>query len=215
MKGILFKPDMIKAIIEGRKTQTRRVIKLPPFPDTQPRFDEWVIRKGVNIFVAHNSKINYQEYTKPRYQVGETVYIKEAWQTEKQYDNLRPCDIPLNAMLFYPLDKSVRVGEIWRYYEEGETEWRGQIRSPMFLEERFANYFIKITDLRAERLQEITLRDIEAEGIWTYEDPWKGRGLSINQCRSLYARLWDSINPKYPWASNPFVWVYTFKKVGK
>jgi len=69
---------------------------------------------------------------------------------------------------------------------------------------------LEIVKVRVERLQEIRFRDIEAEGIYIYDDPWKAKGLSINQCRMRFANLWDSLNPKHLWESNPWVWVIQF-----
>ena len=72
MKGILFKPDMIKAIIEGRKTQTRRIIKPQPrHPNIEVGLDHIDV---IGQFVFTDGSI-----LKPRYLTGETVYIKEAW----------------------------------------------------------------------------------------------------------------------------------------
>ena len=78
-----------------------------------------------------------------------------------------------------------------------------KMRSPMFLPERFARYFIRITDVRAERVQEISLDDIEREGFPPDYAPSKS---------DWYGRLWDSINPKYPWSSNCWVFAYTFRQ---
>ncbi len=163
MKGILFKPEMIKAIREGRQTQTRR------------------LNTGFG----------------QRYAVGEVVYIKEAWATENKYNHLKPSELPNNATIFY-LDNI-------KY----DPFYIGIKRSPLFLQERFACDFIRITDVRPERLQDITEEDAVAEGILPENHPLDAPPAM------RYASLWDSINPKYPWASNPWVWRYEFKGVEK
>ncbi len=165
MKGILFKPDMIKAIIEGRKTQTRRVIKPQPF--LGDKFQNYEPLVG-----------------KPRYQVGEVVYIKEAgvW------------------------DERVRLFA----YKANMPDLTAKWQSPRFMPAWAARYFIQITDVRAERLQEITEEDAIAEGC-----PSALVTLATVPMVEWYKHLWDSINPKYPWSSNPWVWVISFKKVEK
>ena len=186
MKGILFKPDMIKAIVEGRKTVTRRVMQNQP---------------------VEMDKVYYKAFRKdygcrvPRYQIGEVVYIKEAHRYIQNDGD------PYDFGIQYKLDSQVKW---WR--DNGnlmdypiDEKWR----SPLFLKELFARHFIKITDVRAERLREISEEDAIASGISPEETPDEAPPAM------RYASLWDSINPKYPWELNPFVFTYKFVKVDK
>jgi hypothetical protein len=191
MRGILFKPDMIQAIVEERKTVTRRKVNIDPLG--------WLKCEDAPYCFIHKNTDEHK-IIKPRYHVSEVVYIKEAWATEKQYNNLAPHDIPQTAEILYMAD--------------GIGEWPinlpiGKLRSPMFLKEINARYFIQITDVRAERLQEITIQDVIAEGIPPETDSLNWVETTIDH----YRQLWDSINPDYPFSSNPWVWRYEFKKV--
>lgn len=173
MKGIPFRPDMILAIREGRKTQTRREIK--------PQPDKYVVR-----YVAHGDEFlpkvlrenaetgQTEEYVwtdlkkriKPRYHVGEVVYIKEAHYAYGKWKQ------------FHESGKSH-----WKFFRQPDTvihfadgiDWMHALtkssakaawykRSPMFLEERFARDFLEITAVRPERLQDITEDGARAEG---------------------------------------------------
>jgi len=118
------------------------------------------------------------------------VYIKEAWAAEKQYDHLKPREIPHIATIFYLL-------------EGYDPSTMGKKRSPLFMPERFARTFLSILDVRPERLQDITNADAKLEGV-TFD----GR-----EYRLTYADLWDSINKKQTWESNPWVWRISFKEV--
>lgn len=183
MRGILFKPDMIKAIVEGRKTKTRRIVK--PEPDNLELLKRWC---------------------KPRYLPGETVYIKEAWQIFG-YRFLEW------AKIRYALDGAVKqvIWDDWLekntvYGAGGDTEWR----TPMFLREAFARYFIKIKAVEPQRLQEITEEDAKAEGFneWEYNNP---DAYADFPCTNQFIQTWDSINkPPYEWQANPWVWRYEF-----
>lgn len=184
MKGILFKPEMIKAIVEGRKTETRRVIKPQPCHNMVERF-----------------------WQKPRYQPGETVYIKEAWAL---HEWILPNVLHDDLWIFL----NFRDGERRRYrfseWPEGFDKshhvrnGRGEWQSPLFFKEIFARDFIKILNLRAERLQEISSPDIYAEGLPDIA--------YVATPIQWYKQVWNSINKEYPWESNPFVWVYKFER---
>ncbi len=201
MNGILFKPDMIRAIVEDRKTQTRRVIKPQPI-ESVAELKEHSQLKGYFIPYASDKRmVNRNAGTHkndcgyvPEYKVGEVVYIKEAWATENKYNYLKTGDIPRDAALCYFTP------------EYDYDPLMGRQRSPLFLMEWMARYFIQITDVRPERLQEITLTDIYDEGIDVVP--------SYDRI-DAYKRLWDSINPKYPWTGNWWIWRYEFKKVEK
>jgi hypothetical protein len=232
MKGINFKPDMIQAIIEGRKTQTRRVIK------PQPILEERTIVTGrdgylepINLWIwvrgnYWNKTFGQADWHKNEkapaymakyapYKIGETVYIKEAWATEERMDSIMPSllgqagDVPL----WYKLDYSPNtraVGDKLDYVS------RGRWRSPMMMPEWAARYFILIKDVRAERLQEITPGDALREGIViekhryciVYRTGNNDEGFASPL--EAFRHLWNSIN-KEKWESNPFVWVYTFE----
>ena len=149
MKGILFKPESIKSILEGRKTQTRRlaglkVINQKPYKwqfigaDTELP-DYFVFRATPEI-----------KLLKPRYQVGEVVYIKEAWATEERMDSKPPSflDKAGDVPLWYRADYSPTTRAVG---DKLDYVVRGRWRSPMMMPEWAARYFIEITGVRAER----------------------------------------------------------------
>ncbi len=231
------KPWKTKAIAENpdREWQTRRVIKhQPPIDYHSPLClgnGIWGFQKPSQGHIPH--------LIKPRYQVGETVYIKEAWRI-------------IGAFVGGQNDFGIE------YLNDARTHeviwWRDnanimnypideKIRSPLFMPEKYARYFIKITSVTLQRLQDITVEDAIAEGIesrdeeWVYQEANGNRHL-LDLTTPLYKRydnkgqyfddnsypetrspiisfrtLWDSINKAYPWESKPWVWRYTFKLI--
>ncbi|MDP2729629.1 MAG: hypothetical protein Q8O55_04025 [Dehalococcoidales bacterium] len=207
MKGILFKPDMIKAIVDGLKSQTRRVIKPQPV-----NADYWTYHNSGAFYP--NTKDADPKLIHPRYQVGNVVYIKEAYYAYGFWRQFTECD--KKHWEFFQ-DDSFGV-----YYPDTKPSWKiakhgfGDVgwykRSPLFLPEKYARYFIKITDVRTERLQEITEEDAIAEGILLKAVMTKS-SLVVDEPSYVtsYAMLWDFINKDYQWGSNPFVWHYEFE----
>jgi len=200
MNGILFKPDMIQAIIEGRKTQTRRLGGLKEINKT-PDIWECLNPTATHLVTFYNEGTAFCTRVKPPYQAGETVYIKEAWRTRVAFDGFRPSQIPDDAFILFKGEESSLVNGRWR--------------SPLHLRGVHARYFLEITDVRAERLQEITEEDAKAEGVEYTEWFIPNLGLDGKDNLRAFYYLWNSIN-KEKWESNPWVWVYTFRnKEGK
>jgi len=184
MKGILFKPDNIKAIVEGRKTQTRRRVNIDSLG--------WIY-KGIFYGMAEfdHKDSNERISIRPRYQVGETVYIKEAWSSY---------GVPPNEKAFYKDEKGLDIKAVG---------WH----TPLFMPEWAARYFITITDIRAEKLQSITEEDAKAEGapeIFTIDND-QLLYPDVRGYRRGFLFLWNCINKDYQWESNLWVWVYGFK----
>ncbi len=201
MKGILFKPWKAKAIVESsldRKWQTRRIIKPQPPEgyDYIPKMKAWV--KPIS-----DMKVAMVRTPKPRYQVGEVVYIKEALYKSPSYDVTNG-----KHFAYYKSDHLIVEGGRW--------EWIRDTLPSLFMPAWAARYFIKITGVRPERLQEITKEDVEAEGtrVWLEQHPevLDDAPFSAKQC---YSYLWDSINPKQKWETNPWVWRIAFVKADK
>ena len=208
MNGILFKPWKIKAIADNpdMEWQFREVIKPQP-----------VYERGVLRWIKSPNKIdiNMDDHADlailyARYKVGELVYIKEAhklwastdygcWKVEYKDGVIEDCNCVVdpetdNSHWFYELAK-----------------WR----SPLFMPAWAARYFIRMTGVEAQRLQEISIDDCKAEGIHGYT---LAKGcLSDNppDQRWKFIELWNTINPKYPWDSNCWVFKYRFKLEAK
>lgn len=205
MQGILFKPDMIKAIVEDRKTVTRRVVKF--HTEDGHRVYKWVYPHPKGGFTFCDAQVNEQQLSvmqgaskiglMPRYHVDEVVYIKEVWATDAYWDNRSPVEIPDTVEIWFP--------------QEVKPVWVGRMRSPLHLRADFARYFIQITDVRAERLQEITINECKNEGIKDHVQ-WVGKEC-LSDAKIQYSDLWDTINPKYPFSSNPWDFRYAFKPV--
>lgn len=203
MKGILFKEDMFKAVIEGRKTQTRRVIKSPSdffsvnWRPSEPE-KKWVRQADADGFESFlNKPVN------PRYNVGETIYLKEPYVYRSKHDKV-----------YYKFD----------YYQNnqlinGEPYAHDGWKNKLFMPESAARYVIKITDVKVERVQDISEEDSMAEGVESieglagtfYRSYQRINAHAFTQAKFSFRTLWESINGKESWEKNPWVWVYHFE----
>jgi hypothetical protein len=216
MKGILFKPDMIKAIVEGRKTVTRRIIKPQPIISQNENgySFNWQMSPGM-VYVCANapslSDLMQAMKNKSRYHAGEIIYIKEVWRIIN----------PIGKYLHNPYDFGIEYlscnhEEQW-WTDNGNIMTypiNEKLRSPLFLPEKFARYFTQIVDVRAERLNQLDDAEAIKEGVTVLGRP-ELNDLSRGKFRYAYVGLWNSINPDYPFSNNPWVWRYEFKLVEK
>lgn len=196
-RPILFSGPMVQAILDDKKSMTRRVIKGNP---TRPY---WCgIGHGWDDGHGYEIKCPYGK-------VGGILWVRETFSLDGKwgYSVFGDLDFEPNGKYFYKADYS---GEI-------KTQWKPSI----FMPREACRIRLKITDIRVERVRDITEEDAKDEGVKDpyeyqsseyYEQPHI-RGLEINQ--SAFAGLWDSINLKrgYSWKKNPWVWVVLFERV--
>ena len=220
-RPILFSGPMIRAILAGEKTQTRRIVKnrdrLPIgelfdlTPSLGYRASEGSIWAG---FISGKSQ--FQEYFKCPYgQPGDSLWVREAFRIFDRFhecDHLDACSCPKTGTPIY------RAGEKC----DDEYKWKPSIHMPRLA----SRITLGITDIRVERLQQISDEDAIAEGIECVGGeysccPWrnyrKGQAGEMNlHCSSpdrSYMTLWESINGPGSWKENPWVWVVSFRVV--
>ena len=192
VKGILFNTEMVRAILDGRKTCTRRIVKPQP--------------------TAHYGT----QCIKPPYQPGDIIYVRETWHKYiKRVGKGQNCHLAE----FYGYKASVANSE-----DAGEP-WKPSIHMP----KEAARIWLKVTDVRVERLQNITPKDAENEGVGNlfYEDigySEKNYGTEVDSeygiAKEQFAWLWESTIKKsdidrYGWDVNPWVWVIEFERCEK
>jgi hypothetical protein len=191
MKGICFIEELFLKVPIGQKTMTRRIIK--PQPDsrglrtTNVMFEDW-----------HGRQV------KPRYNIGEIVYLKEPYAFIDDYF------VQGAKQIVYKFDDNVH-----RYPSE-----KGFWKNKLFMPAKHARYFIQITDIGVERAQDISEKDAIAEGATdrlsiTSLKILKGLNWLIKtpflQHQFGFLFLWCKINGTKSWEENPWVFVYTFK----
>ena len=173
MKPILFSAEMVRAIQDLRKTQTRRVIKIDDAPEN------W------KISIAGTSIVRTEPYDVklPRYEAGDILWVRETWGVP----------ISLAGDIIYKADFVDRKAPL----ADGE-KWRPSI----FMPREAARIFLGVTNVRVERLQDITDADILAEGF---------------KCREDFIVFWNILNEKrgHGWNKNDWVYAYTFEKISK
>lgn len=203
-RPILFKGEMVRAILDGRKTQTRRVVKKP--------VDEWRIvafnfqgASGRNYVLLQDADRTYRGFPCPYGKPGDQLWVREkhaicgpnVWYAAE-------CDnAPAWEVCEYP-DGSNYDGK-----------WRPSIHMPRWA----SRITLEVTGVRVEGVQDITDRDALFEGIDYYAPPKNSEAYGAWDMMSPsegFMHLWDSINgKKYPWESNPFVWVVEFKRMAQ
>lgn len=203
-KPILFSGPMVRAILEGRKSQTRRVIK-------------GEVRGDVVTATVHLRN----PLPTPPYMVDDVLWVREA-HLVADATCWADTDLPYDVAICYCADGEEAGGNYVNVPESVQQKWMLE-GVPDFLQEENWNKWrpsihmhrwtsrisLRVTKVRCERLQDISDADCYAEGAISMEDAtWPGHP------QECFRDLWDSINGKtYPWDSNPWVWVYEFEVV--
>ena len=209
IKPILFNTEMVRAILDGRKSCTRRAIK--PQPDEKHTYPLGFItdsteKKEVGCFgFAVNEYGGSIQYVKPpyRYAPGDILYVRETWKKAP------------NGYFYY---------EDWLRNDIADvTKWKPSIHMP----KEAARIWLKVTDVRVERLQEISEDGAVKEGIYVANCKDCNAPFGCDACPDEgydeideFAELWDSTIKKsdidrYGWDANPWVWVIEFERCEK
>lgn len=216
-RPILFSGPMVRAILEGRKTQTRRLVAGAhgAFWDHgawRPvceggRIVRWATADGDE---GPGAPAPACPYGVP----GDRLWVREAWAVGRVFDLTRAGEIPATCGDGLP---------VW-YAADGiaEESWanRGRWRPSIHMPRWASRILLEVTDVRVQRLQSISEDDAKAEGVEPLdinpEQPVIGVGYTFGQrpYSASFACLWDEINEdRAPWSSNPWVWVVSFRPV--
>lgn len=198
---ILLSTEGVRAILDGRKTQTRRIIKFESLPTWEI---DCLVRNAVYFRLINRPDIASHRVECPYGQVGDRLYIKESY---------RVCNMDMDRkqalMVHYYSDRtyeSVVITnaemKLWKARKKPFAKTSGR-----FMYKSLARIFLEITNIRVERAQEINLADIKAEGL--------SIDRKFQETKDAWINLWDSINAKrgYGWDKNPFAWVVEFKQL--
>lgn len=212
---ILFSGPMVQAILKGRKTQTRRAIermkgfRCKQFGPSDTKGYDWHFRchRGIWQDMDHAEVISRCPYG----QVGDRLWVREAWAVANIYDSVSPssicADLPKGprrppTKVLYPATDRISAG----------VRCRPSIHMPRWA----SRITLELVDVRIEPLNEISYEDAEAEGIEPVGRGWRdysgGAQLRMSGITSFQS-LWQSINGVNSWTANPWVWVVEFRRV--
>lgn len=191
-RGILFSAPMVRAILKGMKTQTRRIAKLNASGRVQLRGKQWHVDDPDAVRAC------------PHGQPGDSLWVREAWAQPASLDP---------GPTFYRADYPECVPPQFENVPEvGDIRWR----SPIHMFRRDSRITLAITSVRLERLHDISEFDAIAEGMpsryalvpQAATDLWHPP-FAI----SCYRDLWESLHGLHTWEANPWVWVIDFRRV--
>ena len=218
IKPILFNTDMVCAILDGRKAVTRRVIKPQPEPSQIYKIGYCTdgYKSDIGKFGFGTNEYGGKIlYVKPPFRPGDILYVRETWQVYRTYPSVYGFDVAYRA------DQEIRpcIFSLERYerfvkYENSKNYPRWI--SSQFMPKEAARIWIKVTDVRVERLQDMSYFDYLKEGI---NVETKGFGVQ-DIANQKYRKTWDSTIKKpdidrYGWSANPWVWVVEFERCEK
>ena len=211
IKPILFNTEMVRAILGGRKSCTRRMVKhQPDEKHTYPLgfVTDSTEKKEVGCFGFGIDEYGGSiQYAKPQYQPGDILYVRETWERFECWN----CEGGERGNCSKEPKKSVLDKTcgcyLYRATDEisGDAKWHPSIHMP----KEAARIWLKVTNVRVERLQDMTDDDAEAEGCFDYTSTALG-----------FPDVWDSTIKKsdldrYGWDANPWVWVIEFERCEK
>lgn len=194
-RPILFKDEMVRAILAGHKTQTRRIMNPQPSESFQPQIGEYHRtmtdpRDGEQFpskELFWGASDENEDYPSPNGKIGDRLWVKETF-----------CDVGINPA-------KEKAHAVLRFRADGKE---GYVWKPsIFMKREYSRLPLEIVSVRVERLQEITRGDAMAEGC-----PFSNMADGPDP-RQWYREMWESINGKGSWDKNPWVWVIGFRKV--
>lgn len=244
-RPILFSAAMVRALLAGRKTQTRRIIDFPGIDKVidfvRVAFDKdtgvpiYEMKDAGGVFVTRPAGKHFVDYHySPRFAVGDRLWAREAWRVSSKWNVTAPRDLPARTMTTFfevgggsmggiercPTDR-VRTADEYPFdptYPPVMPDWAGRKRAGMHMPRWASRLTLTVTDVRVQRLQEISEADARAEGCpltWDgkpYDPPppdvdsWQGYG------RYSYCLLWNKLNASrgFGWEANPWIVAVTF-----
>lgn len=225
-RPILFSAPMVRAILEGRKMVTRRAIKVQPFDLSWSRRDhkiDYVSGRAengdeVDGFWAYTTRSGGQWEAKCPYgQPGDRLWVRETTEAD---EDTAECAILSRyvadrAPVLYSGCDDPEYNGTWAHWD-----YPRQSKPSIHMPRWASRILLEITDVRVERLQDISPEQVTAEGVGTRgEAMWGSRwwvdapDQAIEDARMDFADLWSSINGAESWKANPWVWVVEFKRV--
>lgn len=203
-RPILFSTPMVQAILAGNKTMTRRVVKSQPY-ETGNGWWSWdgprpKADRNSGAHAGNRSPDQWSMLTSPYGSIGDIMWVRETFKPKyikgclQEYRNQYPTEHP------------------WFYITDGATEigygsWKPSIHMP----KAACRIWLEITDVRMERLQDISEEDAKAEGV---EKLRLYPGYNISP-KGKFEGLWNLINGDESWDANPWVWVIKFKVISE
>lgn len=187
-RPILFNGQMVRAIIEGRKTQTRRIVG-----NMHQDYVDVDDGRGVVGWVDNCTGREVVNYPKrcPYGQPGDRLWVRETWGQTIEDTVCYRADEPMSIV----------------------TRWRPSIHMPRWA----SRITLEVVAVRVERLQDISEEDAISEGVedlpFAYGYPVNGKTALADSAESAFKNLWESINGPGSWGENPWVWVIEFRQV--
>jgi hypothetical protein len=210
-RPMLMSAPMVRALLAGTKTQTRRQVASPR---TRPSFVVLDHGQGWWPYQSDDGESELCDdgmehpYVSPYGKPGDRLWVREAWKAHPMFDHLPPRDIP--------------ESHIWYMADDGYKA-ESRYRHARFMPRWASRILLEVTAVRVEQLQEISEADAKAEGAECLFSPTCSAAdrelLDIplmedaSPFRNGYALLWESINGPDSWDANPWVWVVEFKRV--
>lgn len=229
IKPILFNAEMVRAILDGRKTCTRRLVKFLPGENSQ-----WTgyIKDGLMLYNGRNEPC----IRKVPYQLGDILYVRETWQCWRAHRYEATADIRFRAggddvRLQFANGNTDSIDRL--DYDTFVHKWfshNGEWKPSLFMPKEAARIWLKVTDVRVERLKDITedgaLRE-GSQGIRCNHVALGEHGCTdcmntgwIEPPQVEFMQIWNSTIKKsdidrYGWDANPWVWVIEFERCEK
>ena len=217
IKPILFNTEMVRANLDGRKSCTRRLVK--PQPDEKHTYPLGFVtdsteKRDIGCFGFGIDEYGGSvQYAKPPYHIGDILYVRETWQYLYELDGNEQV-IEDTGKYYYAATDTIPFNT---YVDKNGVEhdhapWRPSIHMP----KEAARIWLKVTNVRVERLQGITAEGIRNEGISSMAVHAGDMEIALKE----WENLWNSTIKKsdldsYGWEANPWVWVIEFERCEK
>ncbi|EAW6027549.1 hypothetical protein H0Q26_004372 [Salmonella enterica] len=233
-RGMIFNDEMVRAILEGRKTQTRRIMKNQP-AEVGPEAPVMVRKIGAG-FQWYGADGVSSVFNCPFGIVGDRIWVRETWAilgnedgcSVDWNDNLCRGD-EKNAARIYRASCEQKPGDygLWSIPDDADWKphtvnekfdggWRPSIHMPRWA----SRILLEITNVRVERLNDISECDAGAEGVPPagsllpdYPETFLTPKGDFAMAKVAFQRLWESIYGEESWNANPWVWVIEFKRI--
>lgn len=182
-RPILFKGEMVRAILDDKKTQTRRLNGLE---EINKNPDMWRFDGFDGKYAVFGSGYDFLKIKCPFGEIGDRLWVRETWGICPDYNQVR-----------YKADRGSDDRDVYK--------WKPSIHMPR----KFSRINLEITNRRPERLQDITEKDAQSESVEYYSDIDYTVGITY---KTVFSDLWKSINGPESWDKNPWVWVIEFRR---